>query len=274
MVRRVVVALISVIVVIAGVLTLAWAFQRQLIYLPSTDPAPSVTEIIGSGRDVRLRTSDGLVLGGWLVPPAGTDRGQVVLVANGNAGDRSGRAPLASALADRGFSVLLFDYRGYGGNPGSPSETGLRRDARAAYDLLVSEEGFDPGQLIYFGESLGAAVLTDLATSRPPAGLVLRSPFVDLAAAGSVHYPFLPVRWLLKDRFPVAEQIATVTAPTTVVLGTADRIIPPEQSVAVAAAAGGPSRVVEVAGADHNDAELGHGPEVIDAVVALADSVR
>jgi fermentation-respiration switch protein FrsA (DUF1100 family) len=127
--------------------------------------------------------------------------------------------------------------------------------------------------LIYFGESLGAAVVTELATEHPPAGLVLRSPFTDLAAVGRRHYPFLPVRLLLRDRYPVVEQIASVDVPTAVVYGTRDSIVPPDQSQAVARAAAGPTQVVAVEGADHNDRELFDGSALIDAVVAMADSI-
>jgi fermentation-respiration switch protein FrsA (DUF1100 family) len=95
--------------------------------------------------------------------------------------------------------------------------------------------------------SLGAAVVTELAAAHPPAGLVLRSPFIDLASVRRVHYPFPPVRTLLRDRYPLAEQLARVTVPVTVVYGSADRIVPPDQSRAVAAAPG-PTRLVEIRG--------------------------
>jgi uncharacterized protein len=245
------------------------AVQRALIYYPGATRAPAAATVLPGARDVTLRTSDGLDLGAWLVPAGAPDRGVTVLVASGNAGDRSFRAPLAYALARRGLQVLLFDYRGYSGNRGRPSEAGLTRDARAARRFLVEEEGVATGRLVYFGESLGAAVVTELATEHPPAGLVLRSPFVDLASVGRVHYPFLPVRSLLLDRYPVAEHIARVDAPTVVVYGAYDAIVPPGQSLAVAEAAAGPTRVVAVE-ADHNDAELVHGPQVIDAVATLA----
>ena len=127
-----------------------------------------------------------------------------------------------------------------------------------------------PEQLLYFGESLGCAVVTELAVEHPPAGLVLRSPFVDLAAVGSEHYPFLPVRLLLRDHYPVAEQIAGVDAPTTVVLGTADAIVPPAQSRQVADAAARLHALVEVPGAGHNDGVLLDGDLLVAAVVELA----
>ena len=126
-----------------------------------------------------------------------------------------------------------------------------------------------PDRLLYLGESLGCAVVTELAVEHPPAGLVLRSPFVDLAAVGSAHYPFLPVRALLRDRYPVAEQVARVTAPTTVVYGSGDTVVPPAQSRQVAHAAGRLHRLVEVPGAEHSDAVLTDGELLVDAVVEL-----
>jgi fermentation-respiration switch protein FrsA (DUF1100 family) len=254
-------ALLVVLVVVVLVTGLLWTFQRRLIYLPQGTPGPAPA----GSREVVLTTADGLRLGGWFFP--GDDGGPAVLVANGNGGHRGLRAPLAEALQAAGLSVLLFDYRGYAGNPGTPSEEGLALDVRAARAFLLQEVG---DRLLYYGESLGAAVVTELATEHPPAGLVLRSPFTDLAAAGGVHYPFLPVRLLLRDRYPVAQQIARIHVPTTVVYGTADTIIPPEQSRAVAHAAGDLHRLVAVPGADHNDLALLDGPELIEAVVELA----
>ena len=254
-------------------LALLWAFQRRLIYLPHPRAVPRVATALPGAREVTLETDDGLELGGWFVPAGGGTDAMAVLVANGNGGNRSLRAPLAWSLAREGLAVLLFDYRGYGGNPGRPTEEGLARDARAAYRFLVDQAGVSPERLIYYGESLGAAVVTELAGEHPPAGLVLRSPFTDLASVGRVHYPYLPVRTLLRDRYPVAEQLARIDVPTTIVYGSADSVVPPEQSRAVAEAAGGPTRVVEVAGADHNDLRLLDGEELIGAIVELADHV-
>ena len=125
-------------------------------------------------------------------------------------------------------------------------------------------------RILYFGESLGAAVVTRLATERPPTGLLLRSPFADLASVGERRYPFVPVRLLLGDRYPVAAQIARVPAPTTVVYGTRDSLVPPDQSRRVAAAAEFPARTVAVEGADHNDRVFLDGEPLIQATVDLA----
>ena len=158
--------------------------QRRLIYLPFPAQVPRAVDVLASAREVTLRTADGLELGAWLVPAGEPDRGIAVLVANGNAGNRSLRAPLARSLAKAGLVVLLFDYRGYGGNPGRPSEGGLARDVRAAHRFLIDAVGVVPERVLYYGESLGAAVVTELASEHPPAGLVLRSPFIDLASVG------------------------------------------------------------------------------------------
>jgi uncharacterized protein len=268
---------VVVIVLLVGVLLVAllWAVQRRLIYLPSGGPVPPAAMAVGpSARDVTLATEDGLELGGWLVGPTGPDRRVHVLFAAGNAGNRADRAPLARRLAATGFTVLLFDYRGYGGNPGHPSEAGLAADADAGWRFLLEHAGARPERLLYIGESLGAAVVAELATRRPPAGLLLRSPFTDLASVGQRAYPVLPVRLLLRDRFDLIGSIERVPAPTIVVYGTADRIVPPAQSTQVAAAAPGLVRAVGVAGADHNDEALLAGEEIIAAVATLADRCR
>ncbi|MEV4470751.1 alpha/beta fold hydrolase [Nonomuraea sp. NPDC049504] len=240
-------------------LALLWVFQRRLIYLPDRAAPPPAGTVVPGARDVTFTTRDGLELAAWHVPGR---RDVTVLVMGGNAGNRLHRAPLASALAAHGLGVLLMDYRGYGGNPGTPDEEGLLRDALAARDWLGGR------RVVYFGESLGAAVATRLAIERPPHGLLLRSPFTDLAAAGQVNYPFLPVRPLLRDRFPVAEQIRRVRAPVVVVYGTADTIVPARLSRTVAEAAG--ATVVEMDGAGHNDLEMLNGPALINAVLDLA----
>jgi hypothetical protein len=263
-------ALLDLALVLAILVGLLWFGQRRLIYFPdSASPPPAATQVPGA-RDVSLATADGLILGAWLVPPAAHALDMVVLVLPGNAGSRADRAPLAVALARAGFTVLLVDYRGYGGNPGRPDEAGLAMDAQAALSYLESVEGFSRSQIIYFGESLGAAVATRLAVTAPASALVLRSPFVDLAAVGRYHYPWLPVGPLLRDRFPVAELVGEVTVPCVVIYGGADSIVPPQQSIAVAQRAGGPAATVVVTGADHNDRVLLDGAQIIDAVAALA----
>lgn len=250
-------------VAVVGFVAVVWVLQRSMIYFPTRHLGPPPAGV----QEATFTTSDGLELGGWFFPAGGTD-GRAVLVSNGNAGNRSHRVPLAEALRDRGWAVLLYDYRGYGGNPGRPSEQGLAKDARAAVSWLADRDDVDADRIAYLGESLGTGVAAGLAAERPPAALVLRSPFTSLVDLGRVHYPFLPVRALLRDRFPVVEHVRSYDGPVLVIWGEADAIVPPDQSAAVAQAARR-SRQVVIAGADHNDPSLVDGEEFVEAVVGF-----
>lgn len=257
------------VVILVGVVALLWVVQRRLVFLPDTSAVPPAAEVIDGARDVILTTDDGLELGAWYVPGRGSGPAATVLVANGNAGNRADRAPLAEALAQEGLAVLLFDYRGYGGNPGSPSEDGLALDVAAARSYLVDELRVAESEVVYFGESLGTGVVSALATEHPPAAMVLRSPFTDLPAVAQRRLPFLPVRALMKDRFPVEQHVSGLDVEMTVVLGAADSIVPPDQSRAVARAGG--AELVEVDGAGHNDRVMFDGDQLIAAVLDLVE---
>jgi pimeloyl-ACP methyl ester carboxylesterase len=267
--RTAVLWLLVALVVLGLVVVMLWALQRQLIYFPDTGQVPPAGEVIEGARDVTLSTDDGLELGAWFVPAGGRDTGFAVLVLPGNGGNREGRAGLAGQLRRRGLAVLLVDYRGYGGNPGSPGEEGLAADADAAADAL-GELGYPPERTVYRGESLGGGVAAALAARRPPAGVVLRSPFTELADVGAHHYPWLPVRRLLRDRFPVVEHLAGSPVPVTVVYGDRDSVVPTELSVRVADRVGVLAEEVVFAGADHNDPVM-FGPRVAEAVVRLVE---
>ena len=267
--RAVLVAVSAGAVVVAA----AWLFQRSMIYMPMTGAPPSVRTFLDRGEDVTLETADGLRLAAWFVPPEGSASGTTILVFHGNAGDRSFRLPLAQALSKAGHAVLLTDYRGYGGNPGRPSEEGLIADARAARTWLVDRRGVDPTRLVYFGESLGTAVAIRLAVEHPPAAVVLRSPFPSLAEVGRKHYPFLPVQLLLRDRFSCSDRIARLTCPVLIVAGEVDSIVPVEHSRSLFDAAPEPKRLVVIPGADHNDFDLLAGERLISEVLRfLAES--
>lgn len=250
-------------------LALLWVGQRRMIYLPSANVPPAASSGLPRAEDVTFTTGDGVALHAWFVPAASTPARFTVIVFNGNAGHRGFRAPLAAALARHGVATLLFDYRGYGDNSGRPSEDGLARDARAARAYLTTRADVDTTRVVFFGESLGAAVAIRLATETPPFALVLRSPFTSLTDVGRHHYPFLPVRWLLRDRYPSLERAGSLTCPALVIAGDRDRIIPIEQSRRLYEALAGKKRLVEIEGADHNDEALLVGSELIQAVLAF-----
>ena len=222
--------------------------------------------MLPGGRDVVLDTEDGKRLGAWYLPVTGDQPRPAVVIFNGNGGDRSGRAQLAVGLSRLGMSVLLFDYRGYGGNPGPPSEKGLAADARAAQTWLATQPEVDPDRIVYFGESLGAAVAIGLAIERPPAALILRSPFTSLAEVGRVHYPWLPVGWLLIDHYPSIDRVGSLAAPVMVVAGDRDDVVPGSLSRKLYDAAPDPKRYLLVPGTGHNDPELIDGDRMLEEV--------
>ncbi|MGD8200728.1 alpha/beta hydrolase [Ornithinimicrobium sp. W1679] len=266
------IGLLILLTLLVVVLVALWSLQRSLIYVPDTSPVPAAAQVFARGQDVVLHTEDGLELAAWLVPAdEGADRDLAVLYAPGNGGNRAGRAGLAQDLSARGFTVLLLDYRGYAGNPGTPSEEGLAADSVAAARMLEAE-GYPAERTIYLGESLGTGVVAALASRRPPAGLVLRSPFTELAAVGAHHYPWAPVRLLLRDRYPVVEHVQDSPVPVTVIRAARDSVVPSRLSHEVARAAGALVEEVVLEDVDHNDPAM-FGPPVADAVARLADAL-
>lgn len=252
---------------VAVFLFVLWLAQRSLIYFPHGEvPAPAAVGL-SQAEVVQFETEDGLDLAAWFVPAREPSANRLIVVFNGNAGNRGHRAFLAALFAEYGYATLLVDYRGYGGNPGLPSERGLERDARAVWRYLESHPGVDRSRLVYFGESLGAAVAIQLALDHPPSAMILRSPFTSLAEIGARHYPWLPVRWFLKDRYPSIDRIGEIECPLLFIAGGGDRIVPLDDTRELFEAAQAPKRLVVIDGADHNDQALAAGPQVMRAIV-------
>lgn len=273
-IRRRLFAVSGIVIGVTGVvLGLLFVFQRSLIYLPDESDPPRAAAVLERGEDVTLRTSDGLDLGAYLaLPEPSVDRNVAVLAAPGNAGNRGGRADFADELTSRGFTVLVLDYRGYGGNPGSPTQDGLHADGVAAVEFLTGA-GFDLDRIVYFGESLGTGVVSGLLADYPPAAVVLRSPFTDLPALADHTIPLIPVGWLVTDEYPVLDQVVATEVPVVVIRGTDDEVVPTGRSAQVAGRA--PTLLEEVVfpGAGHNDPIM-FGPQVAEVVQRTADRVQ
>jgi hypothetical protein len=168
---------------------------------------------------------------------------------------------------EAGHGVLLVEYRGYGGNPGSPSESGLYLDGRAAIDFLAAR-GVAPDRIVLYGESLGGAVAIELARDRDFAAIVLEAPFTSLVDVGARAYPWLPIRLLARDRYDNLAKIAGLRAPLIVVHGEADRLVPPAMGRALLAATAGPAHGIFIAGADHDDIVGAGAPDRILPLLA------
>lgn len=266
--KRLIIAL-SIVLATLVLLGLLITFgQRYLIYFPDQSDPGSVAGLAPGGKDVEFTTEDGLTLHTWLVEPTTGNKHTAVLFLPGNAGNRAVRLPGATAMADLGYTVLMLEYRGYGGNPGHPSEEGLAKDARAAVAYLRGM-GFAADHTLYVGESLGTGVAVRLAATYPPAGVLLRSPFTSLVAVAKNLYPWLPVNILLRDRFDTLKYLPQVKVPITVLAGSADTLVPVSQSTTVADDAPNLFQFLVLDGVGHND-DIWLGPYLAQQVDKLA----
>ncbi|TVS12287.1 MAG: alpha/beta hydrolase [Planctomycetaceae bacterium] len=271
--------LLGVAVYFSVVFMLAF-LQRSLIYFPARAASIRPADA-GLSEDrvsaVQITSDDGLTLHGWQVSPTphtpspiedatpgNAIEGPAILYFPGNAGHRGYRGDELRTLADLGADVFLIDYRGYGENAGRPTEANLTRDAMSVWRYLVETRGIDPSQIILFGESLGGGVAVRLAADAcrdgsAPGGLILRSSFSSLVDVAAHHYPWMPVRLLLLDRFESQQHIADVTSPILMIHGSRDSIAPIRyarqlfDAAPMQSADGHPKRFAELDGADHND---------------------
>lgn len=193
--------------------------QRSLIY-PA--PAASPDDVPVGAGEVYLTTQDGLSLRA-AHRPAAPDYPTLVFF-HGNGSSLAGARAATNLLGAQGYGLLLVEYRGYGGNPGKPSETGLYLDGRAAIAWLESQR-VGRERIVLIGNSLGSGTAVQLATEQPVAALIVISGFTSLADVVADHYPWLPARLLLLDRYDNQSKLARVPVPTLILHGTDDTLI-------------------------------------------------
>ncbi|WP_299618739.1 alpha/beta hydrolase [Pelagibius sp.] len=248
-----------------ALLVVMFLAQRSLLYPAATNtPRLSDHGLPGMGA-IETQPEPGLTLTHWFHPPADPDQ-PVILYFHGNAGHRGDRVAKMRPFIDAGFGLLLTGYRGYGGNPGRPSETGLSADARSVHDWLLAQ-GYKPGQIVIFGESLGTAVSVKLASERPPAALVLEAPPSSIADVAAAHYWYLPVRLLIRDPWDSHSRIGSIKVPLFLMHGARDRVVPARFGRKLFEAASEPKQALFHDTAMHTD--LLDYREVVEAVMAF-----
>ena len=226
-----------------------YALQRRLVFVPLGRPGRPEEAEVPDMRVVRYRTSDELTLEGWFKPPEGRS---TIVYFHGNAGHIGERAFKARYFMDRGYGFLLASYRGYGDNPGRPSEAGVYRDARAAIEFLAAE-GIAPSGLVIYGESLGTGVACAMASEYDAAALVLEAPFSSLVDVAARHYWWTPARWLVRDRFESVHRIGSAEMPLLIFHGARDTVVPLKLAKRLYAAAREPKELRILPGAGHTD---------------------
>ncbi|MCF6217015.1 MAG: alpha/beta hydrolase [Emcibacter sp.] len=235
-----------------ALLTLMFVFQRKLLYFPT----PLSEYQMGNSAPftiLEITTNDGLSLRSW--QSKGDPEKKTFIFFHGNAGNAADRMPAMEVLLKAGHSVVLAEYRGYGGNPGKPSEDKLNMDARRLMGEII-KQGVNVRDIILMGRSLGTGVATFLAAEYDVAALVLISAYSSLPEVASEHYPFFPVSLLMRDRFNNLDRIANITAPLLIFHGEMDQIIPLPYGLKVYDAAQGEKEFIRLPGLGHNNLDM------------------
>lgn len=250
---RAVTALLAIATVAAGLALAVFLAQDRLIFFPQplADAQRSAIQARFPAVEQRfLKAPDGTQLHAWHVK--GAAGAPIILYFGGNAEDVSWM--IAGALARTpGTGWLLTSYRGYGASEGAPSERALSADAVHWYDYAVSELGANAVHV--FGRSLGSGPAVHLASRRPVARIVLVTPFDSLVEVGKLHYPWLPVAWMLRHRFDLVQVAPAIKSPLLCIAAMQDVVIPAAHARRLYDAWGGPKRWLALEGAGHNSTD-------------------
>lgn len=250
--RRLLIWLLTALALYVALCALLWLFQARLIFLPgggNWDDSPADAGL--SFRELRLPVERGETIHAWHVPHPNARA--TVLFCHGNAGTLRGRIGLVEAMHRLGFASLFFDYRGYGKSDGSPSERNTYADCDAAWRWLTTEGNVPPERIVLWGRSLGGAVAVECASRRRVAALVVESSFSSLVDAAAHHYPWAPVRLLLRHRFDAAARVGSIDAPKLFAIFDDDRVVPPRFGRRLFDAAAEPKTLLALPG-DHDSA--------------------
>jgi uncharacterized protein len=228
-----------------------WWFENRFVYYPANGPRDWSEPADFAKQDVTCKTPDGTAIHAWWCPKPGADG--AILYAHGNGGNLSMRSGLYRDLQrEQNLSILAFDYPGYGRSEGKPSEAGCYAAADSALEWLTTQGEVPAERVVLFGESLGGGVVVDLASRWPCRALVLYSTFSSLPDVGQDKLPFLPVKWLMTNRFESERKIRTISRPVFVAHGDADDLIPLKLARRLYDAAPGPKAMQIDAGRGHD----------------------
>ena len=185
----------------------AWLLQRHLMYFPDPVRTPPELFDLKNVEEITFETPDGAKLISWWTK-AKPGR-PTILYFHGNAGTLATRAERIRKYQEQGYGLFMMTYRGYGGSTGAPSERANVRDAKQAYELIV-DSGVSPKNIVLYGESLGSGVATQVAAEKDIAGLILDAPYTTMVDVATLHYPYLPARWFMTDRYPTKKYIRRI----------------------------------------------------------------
>ena len=200
-----------------------FVFQRSYLYFPDKETIPHHYFDEFNIKEVKHTTDDGLTLAGWFKQPDNSNT-NVFLLMHGNAGHVGHRVEKFRKILEAGYGFFFLEYRGYGGNPGKPTEKGLHLDAVSALNFL-REQKIPDQKIILYGESLGTGIAVQLATTIKAKAIILETPYTSMAEVAQQHYWYLPAKWLVFDRFELLGIIGNIKSPLLILHGEKDKII-------------------------------------------------
>lgn len=245
-----------------AVVAFMFIFQRHLQYHPlrekMQDPEAYGLTVM---KTIDVTTEDSLKIIAWY---AASDRpdGRVVVMFHGNAGNISNRSQKVRYFLSKGYGVYQCEYRGFGGNPGHPTEQGFYLDAKAGIDWL-SSQGIGADKMIIYGESIGTGVAVEIARRIQPGLVVLEAPFSSATDVAMQAYPWLPVRYLIRDRFDSLSKIKEIKAPLLILHGDEDTTISITLAQKLFEAANHPKEFITINGGGHSDLYEHHAGHII-----------
>jgi fermentation-respiration switch protein FrsA (DUF1100 family) len=232
-----------------GLAAVLFFAQRSLMYFPDTTHVTPAQAGLSHVEEVPLTTADGVHITIWHAPPV--EGKPVILYFHGNGGALHYRVARFEKLIEDGIGLVALEYRGYGGNSGNPSETGLIADAEAAYAFAAAH--YSTSQIVVWGESLGTGVAVALAAEKPVGRIILEAPFTSAANVARKQYWYMPVGLLMMDQFRSDERIGKVTAPLLILHGFKDHVVPFAMGEKMFELAHKPKHIVKFLDGDHED---------------------
>ena len=238
----------SAIVIYLILLTLIYINQRKLLYLPSEnnyldDP------INFTYNEFFIEVDKSVKIKSWLIKKD-LKKYKTILFLHGNAGNLFNRSYKLNRLNELNLNVLIISWRSFSGNPGKPNETNLYGDAKKAVKWL-NDKGVETENIILYGESLGTGVAVEIGQTNKFNSIILESPYTSMVKAAKIYYPYLPVKFLLKDKYESEKKIKNIKTPILIMHGKKDNIVPFYMGKKLFEIANKPKKFLQIEEDDH-----------------------
>ena len=220
--KTAVIIIFSIIFVYLIIISYMYLNQRKLMYLPSENNYLD-DKISFEYEEIFIPVDEKINLRSWFIKK--NPNNKTLLFFHGNAGNLSNRTYKLNEFAKLDLNILIFAWRGFSGNDGEPSEFNLYNDSKRVIKWLNSK-GIKNNSIVLYGESLGTGVAVELATSNIFNSVILESPFTSMTNAAKNFYPWLPIKYLIKDKYESENKIGNVKIPILILHGQKDNIVP------------------------------------------------